>query len=242
MSLVAKNFSVGAASYDKTARIQPAVAARLAGKLQGAATRVLEIGCGTGGLSQHLVRMFPEAELVLTDIALPMLKICERRVGSRALYQVMDGQNPDAGLGTFDLIVSSLAMQWLEDLQGVISRLAGMLKPGGTLAFAVLGEKNFPEWRALLDEQGIDPGLHHYPKAELFPWPDGLEGKIEEEFLEENHASGAAFLKSLKVIGAGAPRAGYEPVRPAQMRRLLAATADGFAVTYHVLYGSLTLR
>lgn len=242
MSIVVKNFSARAAAYDSAARVQPLVAARLAAKLQGNPSRILEIGCGTGGLSVHLVRLFPDAELVLTDIAAPMLKLCRKCVGERALYKLMDGERPEAELGRFDLIVSSLAMQWFDDLSGSIHRLARMLKPGGRLVFTTLGSENFPEWRTLLEAYGAGLGLHDYPAAKAFPWPSGLAGEVEEEFLQETHASGADFLKSLKAIGAGAPRAGHEPISQVKMRHLLAATADGFTATYHILYGSLTAR
>lgn len=242
MSIVVKNFSANAAAYDSAARVQPLVAARLAAKLQGNPARILEIGCGTGGLSVHLARLFPDAELVLTDIAAPMLEVCRQRLGDRASFKLMDGEKPDVDLGRFELIVSSLAMQWFDDLPGSIQRLAQMLRPGGQLAFTILGGRNFLEWRELLNRCGADPGLHDYPDASAFPWPKGMAGHIEEEFLKESHASSRAFLKSLKAIGASAPRVGYEPLPQVKMRHLLAASASGFTATYHVLYGSLIVR
>lgn len=242
MSVVAKSFSAAALTYDDQARIQPLVAAKLAAKLGGKPARILEIGCGTGGLSLHLARLFSDAELVVTDIALPMLDLCQQRLGKRASFRLMNGEWPAAELGKFDLIVSSLAMQWFDDLPGSISRLANMLKPGGRLAFAILGRENFPEWRALLAEHNAEAGIHEYHDAASFPWPAGYTGEIEEELIKESHISGVAFLKALKAIGAGMPRAEHEPISPVKMRRILAASADGFAVTYHILYGNLTVR
>lgn len=240
MSGVIKNFSAHAASYDKAACVQPIIAAKLASKLNGNPSRILEIGCGTGGLSIHLAQLFPDAELILTDIAAPMLRVCEQRLSGKAALRLMNGENPDVELGQFDLIVSSMAMQWFNDLPLALSRLARMLKPGGQLAFATLGNGNFPEWRALLDKHDAGVGLHDYPSVDAFPWPIGTTGHIEEECLKEEHRNGAAFLKSLRAIGAAAPRMGYKPLPPEKMRRLLIATSKGFAVTYHVLYGSLT--
>jgi malonyl-CoA O-methyltransferase len=241
MSIVAKNFSASAIAYDGAARIQPLVAARLAAKLCGNPSRILEIGCGTGGLSVHLAKRFPDAELVLTDIAPQMLEICQSRLGDRALFKLMDGEKPNVDLGAFDLIVSSFAMQWFSDLTGAMDRLARMLKSGGKLVFATLGSGNFLEWSALLNKYGFAAGLHDYPDASAFPWPNGVSGNIEEEFIEEKHASGMAFLKSLKAIGANVPQPGHKPAPPATMKRLLSDTANGFTVTYHVLYGSLTV-
>lgn len=239
MSRIAKNFSAQASNYDEAVFVQPLVAAHLAERLQGRPARILEIGCGTGGLSAHLAEKFPGAELVLTDISASMLNLCEERIGKMAHFHVMDGAHPDAGLGQFDLIASSLAMQWFEDLQGGISNLLALLKPGGVLGFAVLGEKNFKEWQDLLAESGIQSGLHAYPSMENFLWPEGYEGRLEEEFIAVPHANGQAFLKSLKRIGAGAPRAGYSPLPPSSIKHLLAQSSGGFTATYHVLYGML---
>ena len=83
MSAINKNFSSGAAKYDNVAYIQPLVAARLAAKIDGGPRRILEIGCGTGALSLHLAKIFPDAELILTDISLPMLEICKAKLNGR---------------------------------------------------------------------------------------------------------------------------------------------------------------
>ena len=239
MSLVKENFSNGAMIYDKVARIQPLVAARLAGKLHASPARILEIGCGTGGLSIHLSRRFPDAEIVLTDISAPMLEVCKEKLGGKGVFKIMDGERPDISLGHFDLITSSLAMQWFNDLPEALYRLAQLLTPGGQLAFSTLGKKNFQEWHDLLLRFNLKSGLHQYPDAMKFPWPVGLEGDVEEEFKAEHHESGAAFLKTLKEMGAGAPRLGYKPSSALNLRRPLLASANGFVVTYHILYGFL---
>nr|WP_295739258.1 methyltransferase domain-containing protein [uncultured Acidocella sp.] len=231
MSLIALHFAKAAKRYDEIAQVQPRVAAALAARLGGAPRRILEIGCGTGGLSQHLARLFPQAELVLTDISAEMLEICEARLGGRGRFLRMDGQAPDAGLGRFELIVSSLAMQWFEDLPASLERLAAMLAPGGEMRFATLGAGTFAEWRAVLGDAG---GLHAYPAASEFPW----RAQIEAEIFVEHHASGRAFLRALKAIGAQTPRAGHRPVSASVMRRALARTANGFDVRYEVLFGS----
>ncbi|MGE4481812.1 methyltransferase [Acidocella sp.] len=242
MNRIAENFSMGAGHYDEVVKIQPLVAAKLAAKLAGQPRRILEIGCGTGALSQILARRFPEAELVLTDISPPMLEICRKKLAGQASFNLMNGEFPDLSLGHFDLIVSSLAMQWFADLQGAIARLALLLNENGCLAFATLGSLNFLEWRELLKRLGLQAGMYDYPKSDAFPWPVGLNGKIGEEFFQESHANGLAFLKALKMIGAHSPPAGRQPLPNAAMKRILSASSEGFTVTYHVLYGDLTIR
>lgn len=237
MSAVEKSFSSAAVNYDKAARVQPIVADVLVKKLNGLPSRILEVGCGTGGLSVHLVKKFQGSEIVLSDISIEMLSVCRHRIGGRAEFRQMDGEFPDRSLGRFDLIVSSLCMQWFGDLSAAVGRLVEMLRPGGRLVFSTLGKRNFKEWKILSEQFGFCSGLHHYPDPDDFPWPSGGQGEFEEMFLKEHHASGAAFLKSLKLIGAATPRADYKPITSSVMKNLLKVTENGFSVTYHVLYG-----
>ena len=241
MSIIEKNFSARASTYDKVVRMQPLIAARLAAKLQGRPARILEIGCGTGALSIHLFRQFPDAEVILTDISVPMLAACKEKLNNRGLYKIMDGEHPDVSLGHFDLITSNLAMQWFCNVSEAIRGLTQLLLPGGQLAFSLLGTKSFQEWSCLLEKYGLQSGLHTYPDVASFPWPAGLEGYVEEEFETEKHESSVAFLRTLKRMGAGAPRPGYKPLSVGELRRPLLASKNSFTVTYHILYGFLTV-
>ncbi len=240
---IAAAFGLGAGTYDDAAPIQRAAARRLARRIaaqwpKAPPRRILEIGCGTGFLSAELAALFPESTLVLTDIAPAMLQRCQARLGAGHAYRVMDGAHPDADLtGGFDLVVSSLALQWLPDLRDGLRRLALCLAPGGQLAFATLGQESFAAWRQAHAALGLACGLHAYPEAAAFPWPPGLNGHIAVEWLEEPHASGLAFLRALKRIGAGQPALGHEPLSPAALRRVLARFEDGFTARYQILYG-----
>ena len=237
MKSVKKSFSSGAKTYDKVARIQPIVAARLAAKLTGKPARILEIGCGTGVLSVHLSKQFSKSELVLTDISPSMLEVCKNKLRGNAAFEVMNGEKPNVSLGHFDLIISNLAMQWFDDLSGGIRNLTKMLTPDGLLAFSTLGKDNFPEWRGLLSKYNFSSGLHSYPDVKQLQCLAGFKGLVEEEFIAEKHDSGVAFLKALKAIGAATPQASHHPLSIRELKRVLFDSAKGFSVTYHILYG-----
>ena len=241
MSVVADRFTSSAARYDATVRIQPIVASHLAARLSGQPARILEIGCGTGGLSAHLLKKFPEAELVLSDVSTAMLALCKKNIGKKPRYLVIDADHLPADIGRYDLIVSSLALQWVHDLPGTLKNLIDILNPGGRLAFALLGDQNFQEWRLLMQKFGLVSGLHDYPSANDFCWPAPYRGVIEEELLQEHHENGAAFLKSLKKIGAATARTGHRPISASMMKQVLKASEAGFSVSYHVLYGDLKI-
>jgi len=238
---IAAAFSARAGDYDSVATIQRLVAAHLATRIAAALptppARILEIGCGTGLLSAHLAALYPQAELVLTDISAAMLDRAQARLGARASYRLMDGEAPDPALGRFDLIASSLAMQWFGDLRGGIGRLAACLTPDGRLAFATLGAGSFAEWRAAHAALGLTPGQHSYPAAADFPWPEGHAGLLETETLQDHYPDGLAFLRALKLLGAGAPAPGHKPLTAGALRRVLGRFSGGCAMSYEVLYG-----
>ncbi len=234
-----KGFDEQAAVYDSVAHVQAQVVARLAGRLAGCPKRILEIGCGTGLLSAQLAARFPQAELVLTDISAQMLAQAERRLGARATYGFMDGQWPDVALGEFDLIASSLAFQWFDDLSGALERLGAMLAPGGVLAFATLGSKSFAAWRRAHEEMGLHCGLRDYAASESFPWPVGYACRFEAEFIEEMHADGRGFIRGMKELGAALSPPAHRPLGPGRFRALLARFSSGFTAQYEVIYAEI---
>jgi malonyl-CoA O-methyltransferase len=234
-NLVTTAFSK-AEHYDSAAIVQAEVARRLAHKiaarLPATPATILEIGCGTGLLSRELQTAFPASQLTLTDISGAMLARCRARLGAGPNYRVMDGEFPDENLGKFDLIASSLTLQWFTGLPTGIARLKRLLTPNGKLIFATLGRHSFQEWRQAHTALNLPCGLHDYPGAENLPGP----ARIEEDIITEHHPSGRDFAQALKTLGAGTPRPGYTPLPPADFRRLLATLKNEFSASYHILY------
>jgi NADH dehydrogenase [ubiquinone] 1 alpha subcomplex assembly factor 5 len=50
--------------------------------------------------------------------------------------------------GTFDLVISSLSMQWVNNLPGLFSEVSRVLRPDGCFMFAMVGGATLPELRA----------------------------------------------------------------------------------------------
>jgi len=234
-----KGFDEQAAVYDSVATVQAEVARRLAARLSGQPQRILEIGCGTGLLSAHLAARFPGAELVLTDISPRMLAQARRRLGQAAAYQIMDGQFPDTTLGEFDLIASSLAFQWFDDLPGALERLSNLLAPGGVLAFATLGAESFADWRQAHEEMGLDCGLRDYVAAAPFSSPCGHDGTLEAEMIDEVCPDGRSFARGLKELGAAQSPPAHRPLGAGRFRALLARFSGGFTARYQLLFGEI---
>ncbi len=78
--------------------------------------RVLELGCGTGNLSELIVKTYPKSEKVLVDISEEVLSRCKNRLedNSRIEYCRADINELDFPVDSFDLIVSSITIHHLK--------------------------------------------------------------------------------------------------------------------------------
>ncbi len=144
MSPDGMNFDQAAASWDQEPR-----RVRLAQEVDQAiaqavplspAMDVLDFGCGTGLLSLNLQ---PQVGRVTgADTSSGMLQALEAKVAAQGLGNVatllLDGQGQAALPGPYDLIVSNMTLHHVEDVPGLLTRLAAALKPGGWLALADL--------------------------------------------------------------------------------------------------------
>jgi malonyl-CoA O-methyltransferase len=239
---VARAFE-GAETYDRAAGIQRPVAEALAGRIAGLALparpRILEIGCGTGFLTAALRARIAAGPMLVTDIAPGMLARCRARMGAaeRLRFLAMDGERPClSGEPGFDLIASSLAAQWFEDLPGALAGLSRLLAPGGWLAVATLADGTFAEWARAHRAEGVAPATPRYPPAARLAALrlPGCTVSVSVAPVAEAHPDGHAFLASLRAIGAGTS-AGRAPLPVGTLRRVLRNfEAGGARVTYAV--------
>ena len=140
---IEQNFSRFASRYEGCAEQQKIAARALLARVEAidaslAEGPVLEIGCGTGLLSESLVRMFPEREVQLTDLSPAMLAECQKKIAAAdgvhpgLAWSVLDGETV-AAEDDYALIVSGFTLQWFQDLEGTLERLVRALRCGGRL-------------------------------------------------------------------------------------------------------------
>jgi len=245
-SRIAEAFSRSAHRYEQASQLQAEVAtalAHMAVKDLPEAPRILEIGCGTGGLTRHLLDEISDGTFLITDIAPTMVETCrERCADPRATFAHMDGEHPDLGDGQYDLIVSSLAMQWFADLRGGIAVLSRHLVPGGRLVFSTLGHDTFINWRKAHADLGLKDGTPDYPTPQAVGrmWPKNGQGRVCESRIERPYDNARTFARRLKTIGANTPAAGHRPLSPKAFRQIATYLGDNFTDQYHIIYATFT--
>lgn len=150
--LIKQRFSSSFASeYENKAIVQRQIAKSLyrkwinsIGIRQDAA--ILEIGCGTGFLTRLYVAGTYPSRLVLNDLCnIPTITLNLNTTNYEFIEK--DAEQLDFPDGTFDYVVSSSAIQWLENLPLFLSRLYRWLKPNGAIILSSFGHDNMKEIR-----------------------------------------------------------------------------------------------
>jgi len=238
---VAKKFSNATDTYDQHALIQKFVAQSLASKIfnrEGPSLgTILEIGCGTGILSQYLTSRTDY--YVLTDISFPLLQKAGKKIkGNHILPLVVDGELP-CFTACFDVIVSNLVLHWFQDPKTAIARLVACLKPGGRLYISTLGNNSLHEWRTthvLCDAPcGV---LDFISYGQLKDWlPLSGIRKVEEEWVLTHPTGALDFLRNLKGLGGRLPHPGHKPLSYKGLKKVMECYDKNPQASCQILYG-----
>lgn len=251
---VRRAFDDAAQHYDAHAALQREVADRLLGRLDYtkiAPSRVLDLGAGTGYCTGQLERRYPKARIILADIAPAMLataRVGARRFFSRRSYVCGDAGALPLAEASIDLIVSSLTLQWCEDLGAVFAECARVLRPGGLLLFSTLGPDTLRELRAAW--AAVDEAPHVNRFHDMHVVGDALihsgfsSPVMERDDLTVTYDDVITLMRDLKGIGAQnnhlqRARALYGRQRLARLRAAYEGyRRDGLLpATYETVYG-----
>jgi malonyl-CoA O-methyltransferase len=240
---IIKNFNKKSGTYSASAIMQQHIAGILANKLMPQLpAKILEVGCGTGFLSQHLIERFPDASLLITDVAPAMVAECQKSVSSHPAIQFacMDGEQL-AVTEYYDLIVSSMTLHWFMDLQRSCIDITNQLKRGGQFHFSILGENSFHEWYSLCHEFKVPVATPLFPAVHLL---QTMLPQVEltVETYQQTYANAHDFLRSLKKIGAISARRGYKPLPSGRLRQVLRGFNTKLTISFEVIYGKYSRK
>ena len=96
--------------------------------------RVVDLGCGEGGLAVRLAEA-GAADVLAVDASEQMLAAATPH--PRVRYQRADLAYFDVPPASVDLVVSSMAVHYVEDFDDLVARIARWLVPGGVLVFTM---------------------------------------------------------------------------------------------------------
>jgi SAM-dependent methyltransferase len=142
----------------------------------------LEIGCGTGALTQAVLAKASPGSMLATDQSADFVAHAGAEImDDRAAFQVADAAELPCPEATIDVVTSGLVLNFIPDRQKAFAEMRRVLRPGGMAAFYVWdypgGGMGFIHafWKAAAT---LDPGARDLDESARFPFcqPEGLTG------------------------------------------------------------------
>jgi len=94
----------------------------------------LEIGCGTGALSEAIVHSANPNQLTSIDPSELFLEKAKERLQGKGEFIVGDASKLSFQENSFDIIVSGLALNFFPNIEKALSEMKRVIKPNGTIA------------------------------------------------------------------------------------------------------------
>lgn len=146
-------FNIASKNYDVFSLLQQTVVDRLIESFEHIKIKpslILDLGSGTGYGSKHLKQQFKKAQVYQTDLSVQMLRSSRKqspRFFSKDRFLCADANQIPLPNNSFDLVFSSLMLQWCNDPDAVFAEIKRVLKPGGVFLFTSFGPDTLKELR-----------------------------------------------------------------------------------------------
>jgi len=208
---VRRAFDRAAEHYEQFAVLQNEVCNRLLEKLDIVKITpefILDAGAGTGKAIPALFERYKKAQLVALDLSEKMLGKSSRHGGFfRAPHLVCaDIERLPFADDTFDLVFSSLSMQWCNDLNAALLEAKRVLKPGGLFVFSTFGPDTLKElrysWNKVDDINHVNQFIDMHDIGDALLQDGYAEPVMEAEVMTVTYDTVDEIMYDLKAIGA----------------------------------------
>lgn len=249
MNLIQQRFNRAAAHYDKMAAVQRDTADTLAALLMPVSQtpgNILDLGSGTGYCTSLLRQKFKDSTLLSLDFASAM-NLQAQQNQPQSVQICADFNAIPCKSACFDLIFSSLALQWSADLSITLSEIKRVLKRNGRFIFSTLIENSLRElgsaWLAVDGQMHVNP----FPSAAVVKRNLIASGFEISRFKFQSQAyfypTVLAVLRSLKGVGANtcfkrsiSGLGGRKALVTLEKAYHLYCSDNQYPLTYEVLY------
>jgi len=209
-------FNRAATSYDAVAVLQLEIGNRLLERLdiiKMIPATVLDVGCGTGAVTQRLAQRYRHSTIFALDYADQMLTVTKSKKTWRQKYlqrnlQLVCGDAEKLPLNnhSIDFIFSNLTLQWCNNLEQTFAEFRRVLKPGGLLMFSTLGPDTLKELRS--SWQKIDTHQHVHSFIDMHDIGDAVlraglaDPVMDMENFTVTYSDIRQLMRELKQLGA----------------------------------------
>jgi tRNA (cmo5U34)-methyltransferase len=127
--------------------------------------RILELGCGTGNLTQLISLKYPSAQIDAVDISSECINVCQERVSSSYLNFIKaDFADINLQKNKYDLVLSSISIHHLKDKdkEALFKKIYATLNTNGILSFCdqfkgetdYIYQRHIEQWKVYAKAQG----------------------------------------------------------------------------------------
>jgi trans-aconitate 2-methyltransferase len=151
---------------------------------------VIDAGCGTGRVTELLLRYLPNGTVLAVDASQNMVEAARRRFAGEARVRV---EHQDLLLleldRPVDVIFSTATFHWIKDHELLFERLARTLKPGGRLVAQCGGKGNIARTLAVIErvmgEDRFRDAFVGWERGWNFADPETTKARLEGAGFEE---------------------------------------------------------
>ena len=216
-----------ARTYDRSSGPQQAWAEDVLSRLGDLApdATVLDVGCGTGRVTEALAERVPRGRVLAIDASAAMVELARRRLGDRATVWCEDALDLDLD-EPVDAIVSTAALHWVGDHDRLFERLGAALRPGGRLEAQCGGEGNIARVREVIDRVVAEqaPELSGWS-----PWVFASPPETERRLRAAGFADARCWLQDRATEPQDVAAFVTTSILPAHLERLPEDRRDSFA-------------
>jgi malonyl-CoA O-methyltransferase len=209
---IASKFSTSVDFYENHADLQKQMADRLIASLEPWKAiipegPIIELGCGTGFVTEGLLELYPSREIECIDIAPGMISYCQQKFkdNDNVRFQVKDADETIPDYPKYALTVSGFTPHWFKDPAITLGKWLEATKPGGLLLASFPGSESFPRWQKYCQELGIPYTGNSLPDVEEMVVKMSLgpaQVDYYEDTISQSFDSVQDFFRYLKKIGA----------------------------------------
>lgn len=188
--LIEKRFGKTLHNYHSIAVVQHRIARRLAQLIPDENQQNgVEIGAGSGFLTNEIIAKFPAAKWIANDITHQSRAF----LPSQVEFKCEDGELME--IPTTDIICSASTVQWFDDLPEFIARCYRALNADGVIALSTFGRENFREIGTSLSYYDIEQladifAQVGFQEVQLEQWTEQLEFETPLDVLRHIKATG----------------------------------------------------
>lgn len=157
-----RKFDRNAKNYDNFAMLHIKIAeylCNLVNQNTNSHCKICDLGCGTGILTEKILKTFSNANIDCVDISKVSLEILQCK--NYKNVNIISNNIINVDINKYDILFSSMSLQWLPDLSEFLTKISKKQ----SFYFAIPIENSLSELRNSLINLGLNNSIMNFPES-----------------------------------------------------------------------------